>query len=610
MPRNSLGTLRRSQTLTTYGPGAIIDFRAGGHGGAAISVVAAGLEEWDSNAPPAGLAHEQTTYEPRLQQRLGVQGFRLPPVAPQVAPGQAATNAGVLPGVRFPRWLQCPECKILRPQEEWHPEPGDPALYCADCGAKAHGRRRIHVVPVRFVTACSQGHLGDFPWHNWVSHLRAGCKGTLKLDSSGGAGLSALVLSCLECGASRTMESCLSSDAFKPLRCEGRRPWLPVASEPCKEGLRAFQRGASNLYFPVVASALDIPPFSDRLQKQLGAFWDGMVDATDDERRVLIKVHKLVEHLGGMPADRILEEIKARLEFISRGSLDDLRWEEYLQFTAETPQALGEETEFEVRPEQVPAEARRFVSRLVRATRLREVRALRAFTRVVPPDTRVKDDPKHASISVRKLPWLPAVEVRGEGIFLELNREGLEPWEKKQAVQRRAELIQAAYRADWQQRHGADSEPPRHITPRFLLVHSLAHALIRQLGIDCGYSSASLRERLYCEEGTRSMVGVLIYTATPDSDGTLGGLARQGTTKRFAPLLEGAIRALQWCSSDPLCITGRHALTEQTNGAACHACMMVPETSCEEFNRLLDRALLVGLPDDPSVGFFHALLAQ
>jgi hypothetical protein len=608
MPRNSLGTLRRSQTLTTFGPGAIIDFRAGGHGGAAISVVAAGLEEWDSNAPPAGLANEQTTVEPRLQQRLGVQGFRLPPVTPQVAPGEPPTNAGVLPGVRFPRWLQCPECRILRKQEEWHPEPGDPALYCSECNARAHGGHRVHVVPVRFVTACKRGHLGEFPWHYWVKHNQQGCKGTLKLDSTGGAGLAALVLSCVDCGARQTMESCLSRNAFGSVKCEGRRPWLPVDPEPCTEPLRAFQRGASNLYFPVVASALDIPPFSDRIQKLLGVFWDGMVDATDDERRLLIKLHKLEEVLGGMPAEKILAEVKSRVEVLNRGTLDDLRWEEFVQFTKDGAQAFAEDSEFEIRTEQVPSEAKRFVNRLIRATRLREVRALRGFTRVLPPDSQAKDDPKQARISVRKLSWLPAIEVRGEGIFVELNPSALGKWEESATVVERASVVDAAYRRDWQERNGSDSSPPKQITARFLLVHSLAHALIRALAVDCGYSTASLRERLYCEQGERSMTGLLIYTATPDSDGTLGGLARQGTTKRFAPLLEGAIEGLRWCSSDPLCITGRHALSEQTNGAACHACMMVPETSCEEFNRLLDRALLVGLPDDPKVGFFQTLI--
>ena len=104
------------------------------------------------------------------------------------------------------------------------------------------------------------------------------------------------------------------------------------------------------------------------------------------------------------------------------------------------------------------------------------------------------------------------------------------------------------------------------------------------------------------------MAGLLIYTATPDSDGTLGGLASQADPSRFVRTVEAAIKSVAWCSSDPLCISGVHAFTEPTSGAACHACMLVPETSCEEFNRLLDRTMLVGTPEQPSLGFFRDLL--
>lgn len=121
------------------------------------------------------------------------------------------------------------------------------------------------------------------------------------------------------------------------------------------------------------------------------------------------------------------------------------------------------------------------------------------------------------------------------------------------------------------------------------------------------YSSASLRERIYVSEGAWDMAGVLLYTASPDSDGTLGGLARQGQAANLARAVEGALASLTWCSSDPLCIDGRASLSHQLNGAACHACMLASETSCEEFNYMLDRATLVGTPADREVGFFADL---
>lgn len=263
---NELGDVRRSQVITTHGPGSIVDFRAGNFGGAGISVVVAGLESWDHSAPPGGLGHPQTIFEPRLQKQLNVDGFRLPPVAPQVAPGVYAKRSGKLIGVRFPRWLQCPDCHIIRKSNSWAEDPGDPALYCGDCSQAAGGRNRVHAVPVRFIVICENGHLDEFPWQWWIRHDEA-CsqQHDLKLEGSPVAGLAGLVLTCLGCGHERSMEGCFGPEAM-PGKCTGRRPWLGQdADEACSAAPRAVQRGASNIYFAVLESAIDIPPWSERV---------------------------------------------------------------------------------------------------------------------------------------------------------------------------------------------------------------------------------------------------------------------------------------------------------------------------------------------------------
>lgn len=612
MANNELGKIRRSQNLNAYGPGAIIDFRAGARDGAPVSAVAAGLEMWNEHAPPADLRHPQTTFEPRLQEMLGIEGFRLPPVAPDVAPGVPGRNAGHLIAVRYPAWLQCPSCQLLQPAGRWGAEGGDPSLYCDECTSRQDGQRRVHAIPVRFIAACENGHLEDFPWNWWVQHREPGCRGRLYLKNEGGAGLAGLILSCEKCKANRPMQGCFAPDALRGLgACKGRRPWLTTDDPSCTGQLRAFQRGASCLYFPVVASALDIPPFADRIQQQLGVYWQKIRGKkTAAERRNLIEVAELDKDLG-MDLGKLHAEVEARIAALGVGGLRTIRWEEYRQFIAEPPVRLGERAEFEIRPLPVPAELTGLVRRLVQATRLREVRALRAFTRVRPPDPSdatggrswapIHDPDKRPN-------WLPGVEVRGEGIFVELDPDAVSRWEDSNpSICATVERIDSAYAADWKQRN-KDAARPRKITPRFLLVHSLAHALIRQLGVECGYSTASLRERLYVDSGEQAMTALLIYTATPDSDGTLGGLASQAEPGRFVRTLEAAIKSASWCSSDPLCIANVNAFTEPTNGAACHACMLVPETSCEEFNRFLDRSTLVGTPDAPKSGFFEELV--
>ena len=601
---NDLGDVRRSQIITSHGPGALIDFRAGGYGGAGVSVVGAGLEEWDRWAPPTGLGNRQTIYEPRLQDQLAVKGFRLPPVAPQVAPGVYEYGAGKLVGVRYPRWLQCPRCHRIGDVRQWTEDPGDPALYCASCTDEAGGRNRVHAVPVRFIVLCEKGHLDEFPWDWWVRHAED-CRPrrVLELSGSATAGLAGLILACKKCGARRSMEGCFGPDAI-PRPCHGHRPWLGVdADETCTEVPRVVQRGASNIYFSAVESTLDIPPWSDEIQKKIGFRW-GMLDSasSSDDRRVLIRALGLASTLN-MTEDDALELVEDRIRRL-RAPARNLRYEEYQQFV-QHPEAFGEGTEFEIRPGPPPSELSDWLQVVVRATRLREVRANYGFTRFFPPTP--GDASRVASISLSQLDWLPAVENRGEGIFLRLNIDRVREWEERDAVLERTTALQQAYAEAWIRRRRGGA-PPRTLTPRLLLVHSLSHALIRQLSLSCGYGSASLRERLYVGSGDWEMAGLLVFTSSPDADGTLGGLARQAEPEYLVPIFEDAMAAMAWCSSDPLCSEGVHASTEPSNGAACHACMLASETSCEEFNSCLDRATLVGTAAVPELGYFGSFL--
>jgi hypothetical protein len=227
------------------------------------------------------------------------------------------------------------------------------------------------------------------------------------------------------------------------------------------------------------------------------------------------------------------------------------------------------------------------------------------FTRIQPPGDGQTDV---AQLSATPLDWLPAIEVRGEGIFLEFDQTQLAKWEKSPGPMARAARIHDRWQIEWRERHGPKAKVPRPITPRLLLVHTFAHALMRQLTLDCGYSSTALRERLYVETDPANLMGgVLIYTATTDDDGTLGGLQRQGDPRLIDRTVRAAIRAQAWCSSDPLCIEDMLAPEDGLSLAACHSCVLSPETSCEEFNRFLDRAMLVGTPDSPETGFFSTL---
>lgn len=234
---------------------------------------------------------------------------------------------------------------------------------------------------------------------------------------------------------------------------------------------------------------------------------------------------------------------------------------------------------------------------------------MRAFTRVTPAsDWQDRPGLALAAISRERLPWLPAAEVNGEGVFLELAPDAVKRWERNPAVDARAKRLRTAFETDWKNRYGKNDPCTLKVTARYLLVHALSHVLMRQMAIDSGYSSSSIRERLYVSDDGYEMCGLLLYTASSDADGTLGGLSRQALPDRLCALVVNGIRSMEWCSNDPLCIQDVQSESEMTNGAACHACMMAPETGCERFNRLLDRWMLVGSPEDRGVGFFSSLL--
>lgn len=249
-------------------------------------------------------------------------------------------------------------------------------------------------------------------------------------------------------------------------------------------------------------------------------------------------------------------------------------------------------------------------------SRLREVRALAGFSRIEPYP--VSGERIAAAIAVghiaplSKSPrgWLPAAEIRGEGIFLRFRGEAIDAWlAANRGIERRVAILERRSAAIADER-GYPREYA--ITARLLLVHSFAHALIRTISIDCGYSSSALRERLYVAEPdghASAMHGVLIYTGSPDSEGSLGGLVRLAEPGQLERIIMRTLNTARWCGSDPVCLeTDPVQSGDKVSGAACHCCLLVPETACEKFNRELDRTMLVGSAEgvagDSWVGFF------
>lgn len=580
-----LGDTRRSNLVLTAAPGAVVDYRVGT---AAISAITMGLEDWPRNL--------SRTSEPSLQKVLNVAALRAPPIARVDNDGK---RVGALPARRFPGWQECPDCGDLRPADGWINRPGQAALSCDVC---TRAGKPVPVVPARFVSACLSGHLQDFPWYEWIEH-HEGCnprKPRLRIKAHG-AGLRGLQLICKGCDAAASL-----NDAFTPgkkARCGGRRPWLPDdAPEPCDERRTTVQRGASNVFFPITRTALSIPPWTDDFLEEIGetGIWEDITRSAAEsdekaEQALVDGAERLSKDFGGSVETRY-KQLSGLLDYYrDLPDADDTegdtvqRREEWRQFHLRDPDddtTRESDRTFRIRPETVPESFAPWFAGFVRATRLRAVTAFTGFTRLHPGDA--GRGARRVVPSGQRLRWLPAIETLGEGIFIALDEARVAEWEARPGVVARAEPLDT----ELDLRH--EGNPPYRMTPRRLLVHSLAHGVLDRLALNCGYTAASLSERLYVGEADSPlpMAGFLIYTASAGSEGTLGGLEREGRAERLCRTIAGALDALRWCSSDPLCMDARLSVSDEANLAACHSCLFVSETSCETFNTGLDRGAL------------------
>jgi hypothetical protein len=240
--------------------------------------------------------------------------------------------------------------------------------------------------------------------------------------------------------------------------------------------------------------------------------------------------------------------------------------------------------------------------------KLRETRAFLGFTRL--NNSVLSADKKWSLIARKKMGWLPAIIVRGEGVFLEFQREKMQEWIKHSGELHTSRI--ALPMQGFNMRREERGLAPLPAEPEYWLLHTFAHLLINQLVYECGYGSASLRERIYCHTANNdpthedSMYAVLIYTAAGDSEGTMGGLVRMGEPSRLEQVMLRALVNAKWCSSDPVCIESHGQGPNNCNLAACHSCGLLLETSCENFNALLDRGVVVGTLEKPDAGYFSA----
>jgi hypothetical protein len=601
--------------MFTYGIGALIDLPK-------LSVLVTGLEDW-----PVNPAYARPVNESRLLQAVqfhlnSVEKLLTPPLVPDTGAPFDPTDPSAYIGVPvaiFPRWMVCPHCRILAPlssglfQLDENPFRMDETCYRHPSCNKSNNPE---VIPARFLAACEKGHLDDFPWVEFVHRDKAPCASPmLRLIEHGPSGEARdLEVRCENCNVQRRLSEAFGMENRKNMpQCRGRRPHLrDYDIEGCELPMRTIILGASNTWFPVSLSAIGIPVSADVILQLIEENWGVLKAVTSPAIIAFMRTVGQLGRLSQYSDESIFEAIQQYQRNLVTGnsgqSKPDLKSPEWKIFT-EHESALNSE-EFRLHPVPVPSQYAGVIKQVVLVERLSEVTALVGFTRIDSGGemTDELDIPtENAPLSRTPPTWVPASEVRGEGIFIQFDEEHITQWVNRPAVQEAGNVFFDAH-VSWRKARGI--EPPEEGFPgmRYALLHSLSHALMRQLSLECGYSAASIRERIYAQpaqDDQEGMAGILIYTSAPDSEGTLGGLVSLGETDILSLHIAQALESAHLCANDPLC--AEHIPGAQGNtihAASCHACLFSPETSCERGNRYLDRATLTPTVEKDGCNFF------
>jgi Domain of unknown function (DUF1998) len=604
MSRRAHGQIRRGQVITTYGPGALIDLPR-------HSAIVGGLDTWPKTSDLEEIA------EPRLARKLQLMTGVLTPrlFAPPPDPNDPREPARGIGAWRFPEWLVVQEASGAEERERSRRLVHRKAL---DEKGRFDGRP---VVATRFVRACPKGHVDDIDWHRFVHGVEdaggpAGqaqlCRRQLWLDERGTSGdLADLVVRC-ECGKSRSLHEATVLELNPLSTCRGARPWLGRnANEDCKLPSRLLIRTAANAYFPQVMSVLSLPDRGTVVQTAVAELWDDLqiVDGPGD-LAFLKKKPKIAEKLAAFADAEVLDAIREAKS--GKGAEKPVKQVE-LEALLAAPEGFGDDVpvdpNFHARrlPDRAWRRSKRSdgIEAVIQLHRLREIQALVGFTRfdAETPDIHgeYETDVERAQIALEPQ-WFPAVENRGEGVFVQLRAKAVRTWLERPAVKQRLDALAAGHQI-WMNERKADRLFPG---GPYVLLHTLSHLLIQSLAMRCGYPASSIRERIYAD-GLGQRFGMLLYTGSPDADGTLGGLVQQA---RHIEEHLAALRLSALCTNDPICAQhkpGRSMEGRWLHGAACHGCALVAETSCEMRNDYLDRALVVPVLGVPDAAFFQAV---
>lgn len=611
-----VGAVRPSHLMFTAGVGSLVDLPN-------FSVLVRGLDAWSYS----GIT-DYDIDEPRLRgavnrslQRYGRGQIEQLRAAPWLEGGDtdprgwAAQGVGV-PVAPFPQWLRCTACNVLAAvdSDEFtflnaNPRTPHEAKFVHDC---KRGKPPL-AVAARFTLVCTTGHLDEFPYTPYVHHGQACAKmprPKLRMKDHGGNQAANVTIECVACGAKRNIREAMGERGRRHLpRCRGRHPHLGTYEvDGCDRDPVLMVAGASNQWFPLTLSALALPKGQGGdIDKLLDDHWPELEKVEDRSELSFMARLPQFGFLKEFDADAVFAAVTARKQGASgpAPSAPDVQADLFRpEWEALSGQVPPPSDDFALRPVSVPAPLDELFGDVRQVERLREARALIGFTRLDAPDPESPEIATRVDLSRGTQNWVPASEIRGEGVFLRVRDDLMADWVARMEKSPQMTAHREAYgrfRTNRKSDRKTSDFDPHHGWPgaRYIALHTLSHLLIRTIALECGYSSASLAERIYAGDEQNPRTGILIYTAVPDSEGTLGGLVSLAEEREFGRIVRRALADAGHCSADPLCSERLpHDPGDYLHGAACHVCLFVSETTCERANRFLDRRFLVPLSGD------------
>jgi len=603
------GEVRQSQLISTFGVGSIVDF-------VSDTVMISGTDGWDTIEG----WDERKLYNNNLQAITRMEFFLSPKT--KASTGNIFKKSNDIEARIFPQKLYCPIChhiigaKEVGTQRHKHscfmPNPNKENKPCG-------GR----LVASRFVIVCPNGHIEDFPYSWWV-HNGQECEKSknprLKMyNIDNRSDIDSLFVECVDCKARKGVASAFSKNAFageNGYECRGKHPHLGLDYESeCSEVVIARVRSSTSVYFSATMSALTIPPWSRKAVQEIEKEYDALIfqeqygkDAVEgyiklkiiNEKNVSISLSDLMIAFSLVKEQKDTKSVQSEADIFAaeygvlcRGSSDD---DDYVALSAHVPTGFAD-----------------IFDSITIVDKLSVINAMVGFTRVNPWDGTLAGNAQLASLSKERKKWLPAVKLLGEGIFFQFNQDVITTWEN--AIRKRYREMYTEYMESFLSASNPRFASEGNLSPRYVALHTFAHLLIRQLSKDCGYSASSIKEKIYSTymdtPERPAMCGVLIYLSTSDSEGSLGGLISiANDPKRMESVLKNMLIKAVWCSADPLCCESKQQGFHSLNYAACHDCVLLPETSCEYRNVLLDRVSIVGQPDNPKLGLMGNIAAS